>query len=289
MTTEEPWTVRRILDSTIGFLKQKGCDSPRLDAEVLLAHSRNCQRIQLYTQYDELVTDEQRNTMRELVRRRAGAEPVGYLVGYREFFSLNFKVNRHVLIPRPDTEILVMTALDVLKGVQHPRVLELCTGSGCIPVAIAKNCASARIVAVEISEEACDVARSNIATHDLEQRIQVRQGDLFDPIADMAKFDLIVSNPPYIAAGEMESLDADVRDHEPHLALVSGTDGFNAIRRIVAESKAFLNPGGWLMFELSPEQADATTELLSEHSYSAITIRKDLSGQARVAMGQMEG
>lgn len=286
MSTEAPWTVKRILDWTIQFLKERGSDTPRLDAEVLLAYARNCQRIQLYTQFDQPLTDEQRATMRELVKRRAAAEPVAYLVGHREFFSLDFLVKPGVLIPRPDTETLVLAALDVLKEQTAPQVLELCSGTGCIPIAIAKNHATATLLAVELSPIAVDVAQANVQKHQLQSRIEVLTGDLLAPVPIERRFNLIVSNPPYVPQGEITGLPADIRDHEPHLALDGGPDGLDVIRRLVRESRDRLQSGGWLMFEISPEQADVGTVLIQEAGYSQVGVKNDLAGQPRVVIGK---
>ena len=285
MTSEEPWTVKRILDWTVQFLKERGSSTPRLDAEILLAFARKCQRIQLYTQFDQPLTDDQRTIMRDLVKRRAAAEPVAYLVGHREFFSLDFLVKPGVFIPRPDTEILVLAALDVLKEKSSPQVLELCSGTGCIPIAIAKNHPTVQLTTVEISPQVMEITRANIQKHQIEDRVRVLPGDLFEPIPAERQFDLIVSNPPYVQRGEIPGLAADIRNHEPHLALDGGSDGLDVIRLLVRESPGRLKPGGWLMFELSPEQAEAAMQLLTEAGYSNVGFRNDLSGQARVVMG----
>ncbi|WP_437229028.1 peptide chain release factor N(5)-glutamine methyltransferase [Planctomicrobium sp. SH661] len=286
MSNEEPWTVKRILDWTVQFLKERGSSTPRLDAEVLLAHARSCKRIQLYTQFDQPLTDEQRTMMRELVKRRAAAEPVAYLVGHREFFSLDFLVRPGVFIPRPDTEILVMAALDLLKEQTSPQVLELCSGTGCVPIAIAKNHPTAQLTTVELSPTVIEVTRANVEKHQLTERIDVLHGNLFEPVPAGKKFDLIVSNPPYVQREEISKLAADIRDHEPHLALDGGEDGLDVIRHIVRESPNWLTPEGWLMFELSPEQAPAGMELLTEAGYSRVGVKNDLSGQARVVAGK---
>lgn len=288
-TTEEPWTVRRILDWTIAFLKERGSETPRLDAEILLAQARACQRIQLYTQFDEPLTESQRRVMRDLVKRRGAHEPVAYLVGHREFFSLRFAVRPGLFIPRPDTETLVLQALEVIKSNPRAHVLELCTGSGCIAVAIARNAPQCRITTVELSELAYEVALSNIEAHQVADRVILLQGDLFEAVPEDARFDLIVSNPPYIPTHEITELQADVRDHEPHLALDGGPDGLDVIRRLVAESPRRLSPGGWLMFELSPEQGDAAVKLLRDGGFEECGAVPDLSGQIRVVRGRKPG
>ena len=194
------WTVRRILEWTIPHLKSHGSESPRLDAEILLAHARGCPRIQLYTNYDEPLTDTQRSTMRDLVKRRAAAEPVAYLVGHREFFSLDFQVTKDVLIPRPDTETLVVDAIEALKQQPAPRVLDIGTGSGCIAISLAVNCPNATVTAIDLSPAALDIARANADKHKIGDRIRWLCGDLFAPLVADEQFDLVVSNPPYIAS-----------------------------------------------------------------------------------------
>ncbi|SFH55995.1 peptide chain release factor N(5)-glutamine methyltransferase [Planctomicrobium piriforme] len=286
MTTEEPWTVRRILDWTIGFLKERGSETPRLDAEVLLAHARKCKRIQLYTQFDQPLTDEQRTVMRELVKRRANAEPVAYLVGHREFFSLDFLVKPGVFIPRPDTEILVVAAIEILKDLPGADVLDLCSGSGCVPIAIAKNQLNAKVMTVELDPNVAAVTQANIDRHQLQDRVTLLQGDLFQPVPGGSQFDVITSNPPYVQQGEIAGLAADIRNHEPHLALDGGADGLDVIRRIVEQSPAKLKSGGWLMFELSPEQAPAALKLVQSQGFVETGVKNDLSGQARVIVGR---
>ncbi len=286
-TGEEAWTVKRILDWTIQFLKEKGSETPRLDAEVLLAHACQCRRIQLYTQFDQVLTDAQRSTMRELVKRRAAHEPVAYLVGHREFFSLDFIVRPGVFIPRPDTEILVMSALDRLKESSGPTtLLDLCAGSGCVPVSIAKNHLTVHVTAVEVNPEVAKVTQANIDKHQVGDRVNLLVGDLFEPVPVESRFDIITSNPPYVQQAEIAELAPDIREHEPHLALDGGPDGLDVIRRLASQSPKYLKPGGWLMFELSPEQAIAGTEILKENGYTEIGIKNDLSGQARVVVGR---
>ena len=279
----ESWTVQKVLDWTIGHLKSRGCESARLDAEILLAHARGCQRIRLYTEYDAPLTLEERAKMRELVQRRATLEPVAYLVGFREFFGLDFEVQPGVFIPRPDTETLVITALDIASEIDAPRILDICTGSACIPVAIAANCPASRLTAVELDEQVFEVARRNIQRHDLESRIELLQGDLFAPLATDANFEVITGNPPYITDTEMESLPPDVRDHEPHLALQAGSDGLDVVRRLIPEANRFLVEGGALLLEIAAEQAEAVVALFAAAgTYEPAQIAHDLRGRSRV-------
>ena len=281
--TPEVWTVKKVLDWTIGYLKQHGCESARLDAEILLAHSRNCQRIQLYTEFDAPMTPEERATMRDLVRRRATLEPVAYLVGFREFFGLDFEVEPGVLIPRPDTETLVMTALEVANELPSPRILDVCTGTGCVPVAIAVNCAAAALTAIELDSQVHGIAQRNIEKHKLTDRITLLQGDLFSPLVDDASFDVITANPPYVTDAEMNTLQPDVRLHEPELALRGGADGLDIVRRLIPEAVIWLTDGGALMLEIGEQQGDAVVQLFeASNRYEPAEIVKDLGGRSRV-------
>jgi release factor glutamine methyltransferase len=277
------WTVKRILDWTTEHLKKRGSDSARLDAEILLAHARGCRRIELYTRYDEPLSDAQRAAMRDLVRRRADAEPVAYLVGFKEFYSLPFKVTADVLIPRPETETLVLEAVEIAKGSAAERLtlLDLCTGSGCVAVAAAKGSTKFAVTASDLSDAALDVAQSNAERNGVAKRVEFRHGDLFDALPGDATFDIILSNPPYVAEGEYESLPPDIRLHEPAAALLAGADGLDILRRIADEAPRRLNAGGHLLVELDPKQAEPIADLLRP-SFREVRFVKDLAGKVRV-------
>ncbi len=286
-SSAESWTVRRILDWTTAHLTKHGSDSPRLDAEVLLAFARNCERIRLYTNYEDEVTEPQRALMRELVQRRTKSEPVAYLVGNREFFGLDFYVDRNVLVPRPDTETLVMELVEAAQQVPSPSILDLCTGSGCIAVSAAAHCPHASFLATDISEAALAIAQKNADTNGMQAKIQFRQSDCFAEIPANSAFDIIVSNPPYIPEAEIELLEADVRQHEPRLALAGGADGLDYYRRIIQEADSYLKDDGLLMLEFSPEQ-EASLKALLEASgkYTDVRVKADLAGRARVIISK---
>ena len=279
--SDDVWTVRRVMQWTIGHLEKHGSDTPRLDTEILLAHARGCQRIELYTHYDELLTDDERAVMRDLVQRRANAEPVAYLVRHREFFSLQFRVTPDVMIPRPETETLVMEALDLAK-LSQPRILDVGTGSGCIAIALAVNYPQAQITATDIHAPVLEVARDNAKRHAALDQIRLLQGDLFAPLETNEQFDIVISNPPYVAEAEFESLEAEVR-HEPRLALDGGPDGLNVVRPLIDDAPAHLANSGHLLLEISPEQASKVCDLLEVNgSYTDIELRNDLAGRIRV-------
>jgi release factor glutamine methyltransferase len=217
----EAWTVRRILEWASGFFTRKNIDAPRLSAELLLSHVLAAPRIKLYTEYDRSLTDEQLTRMRTLVQRASEEEPIAYLTGRAHFFSLEFDVSRDVLIPRPDTETLVENVLQTVRhqpGLETPRVIDLCTGSGCIAAAVAHHLKTATVLAIDISPAAVAMARQNIQRLGLAGRVVVEHGDLFEPLArlvDVQPFHLIVANPPYIRSGDVPTLDRSVRDYEP--------------------------------------------------------------------------
>lgn len=289
--SSEPWTVRRVLSWMTQHFTERGCDTPRLDAEVLLAHILNCPRIQLYVRYEHPLTDADRARLRELVKRRSAFEPVAYLVGHREFFGLDFRITPAVLIPRPDTETLVLELLDHLKEISPAEtsdfppavVIELGIGSGAISVAAVVQRPNLTIHAVDISRAALEVARENAARHEVGDRVVLYEGDLFSPLPSDLQVEAIVSNPPYVRQADLERLDADVRDHEPRLALDGGIDGLDVARRIMSQSARFLKPGGLILVELSPDSIREAEEFLKRQGvYDKIRILKDAGGRERV-------
>ena len=287
MPPEEPWTIGRLLTWTTDYLKRQQSFSPRLDAELLLAEACGCQRIELYTRYEEPVSDEIRGRFREMVKRRAEGVPVAYLLGRREFYSLDFKVTPDVLIPRPETEFAVIAVLDRLKErpvhAPPPRIVDVGTGSGAIAVTIAKLAPSAHVTAVDISSKALAVAGDNATQHGVAQRMTFVEGDLLAALPTEARFDIVVSNPPYVSNAELKVLAPDVANHEPHLALVAGDAGTEIIERLIPQAAERLLPGGWLIMEISPMMEDRVREMLkSSGRWEAIRVVKDLAQLARV-------
>jgi release factor glutamine methyltransferase len=284
---EQSWTIGRLLDWTSGFLKQKGSESPRLDAEVLLAHALGCRRIELYTRYEEDAAEEARQRFRELVRQRIEGCPVAYLVGRKEFFSLEFEVNRDVLIPRPDTECVVVEGLRLAKPLAEPDVLDIGTGSGAIAVTVAKQHKGARMTATDVSPAALAVARRNAERHRLAERIRFLEGDVFGPIPAGERFDFVLSNPPYIAHGDMENLPVGVRQYEPRLALDGGPGGYAVFERLVAQAPQFLKPGGYLIVEIgAPQEGPARQRLEAHGGYELAKTVRDGSGHPRVLVAR---
>jgi release factor glutamine methyltransferase len=278
MPSSEPWTVGRLLQWTTDYLKDHGSDSPRLDAEVLLAESLGCGRIELYTSFAEEPGEEPRAAMRQLVQRRAEGTPVAYLVGRREFYSLAFRVTPDVLIPRPETELLVVTLLDLARErlaeklpVELPEklsdepihVCDVGTGSGIIAVCVAKYLPGSRVTAVDISPAALDVARSNAEAHGVADRVELIQSNLLAAVPAQRRFDFICSNPPYVSESEMETLAPDVKDHEPEVALLGGRRGTEVIEALIPQAAERLKPGGHLLVEVSPMVHAAVRALLA--------------------------
>jgi release factor glutamine methyltransferase len=285
----DAWTVMRLLNWTTDFFRKRGSESPRLDAEVLLAHAKNCARIELYTAFDTEPTEEQREAFREMVRRRGDGAPVAYLVGYREFYSLRMRVNESVLIPRPETEHVVIEALDRAKAMlaedakRTLRIVDVGTGSGAIAIAIAKHLPTAEVIAIDQSTEALEIAQWNVEQHGVSDRVDLQQGDLLATIPADASVDIIVSNPPYVSEAEYNELLPTVRDHEPKSALVSGPLGTELIERLIGEATSRLRAGGQLVIELSPMIADACAGLvIATKKFSEPKFIKDLAGHRRV-------
>lgn len=220
----EPWTLGRLLTWTTNFLKEKQADSPRLDAEVLLAHILGVPRIQLYTRFDEVASEETRNKYKQLVKQRMEGCPVAYLVGFKEFYNLRFQVTPAVLIPRPETELLVLEAIRLAKPLPAPRIVEVGTGSGAIALTLARHLPHAKVTTIDISPEALKVAHRNAEQLGLADKVTMLEGDLLTPVAGQ-QFDLVVSNPPYIASDVMPTLPVTVGRYEPTLALDGGPRG----------------------------------------------------------------
>ncbi len=290
MSSNEPWTIGRLLNWTTDYLKKNNSASPRLDAEVLLAKSRGCQRIELYTSYDELAPQPVLEQFRELVRLRAAGTPVAYLVGQREFFSLPFKVSRDVLIPRPETEFLVITLLDLAKSYaaeEAIQIVDVGTGSGIIAICVAKHLPSAVVRAVDCSAAALAIAKENCDFHEVSGQVELVEGDLLEPIENIARLDFVVSNPPYVSQSEYDDLSADVREFEPRLALLAGATGREVFERLIPQAADRLKDGGWLLLEISPMIEQDVHRLISQvgHFETPQTVR-DLAGLARVVQAR---
>ncbi len=285
------WTIRKLLAWITEYLTRNGVDAPRLSAEMLLSHVLGLKRIELYTQFDRVVEKDALDRLHDLVKRAGDHEPVAYLVGRTEFYSLEMEVTANCLIPRPETELLVQRAIEFLRtreGQQH--VCDLCTGCGCIAIAIAKGCPNARVVATDLCDKALVVAARNVAKHGVADQIELLCGDLFDPLVpqlDVTQWDLIVCNPPYVSTAEYETLEKNVKDYEPQLALLAGEDGLDVYRRLGDQIDRFLKPDGALMLEIGYAQGPTVRELLEQTgAFSDIRIEKDHQRHDRIVIAR---
>ncbi|MCA9051637.1 MAG: peptide chain release factor N(5)-glutamine methyltransferase, partial [Planctomycetaceae bacterium] len=309
---DDVWTVQRILQWTTDFLRQKNIELPRLEAELLLAHARQCPRIRLYTDFEIPLTTEERARMRDYVTRRSRREPLAYITGHREFYGREFLVGAGVLVPRPETETLVDVCLDYLPKSQATLVAEVGVGSGCIAVTLARQRPLCRILATDISTDALTFASENVRTHQVEAQVQLIDGDGLTPFfnhhtaaaaarprcseeedvspesvsaapepvesrsADLSNgaacFDGIVSNPPYLRDEVLQNTAAEIRLHEDPRALVSGEDGLDLVRILIRDAPQILKPGGWMALEVDPQQCATVAELLKAQGFADIHI-----------------
>jgi release factor glutamine methyltransferase len=287
MKSDDTWTIQKLLNWITEYLSSKGTESPRLSAELLLSHVLSFKRIDLYTQFHKQVPKQQLDHLHNLVKRAGQHEPVAYLTGKTEFYSLELDITSDCMIPRPETELLVQRAIEFLRtrsGIQY--ICDLCTGSGCIAVAIAKNFPDARVTATDISAAALEVAARNVEKHQLKEQIKLLCGDLFEPIIqqlDVSQFDLIVCNPPYVSTSEYEKLDKNVKDYEPEPALLAGVDGLDVYRKIIEKMDEFLKPCAALMLEIGYAQGPSVKDLLEQTgAFAKIKIEKDFHKNDRI-------
>lgn len=271
-----PHTVLEALQRATAYLARKNIPEPRLEAEVLLAFGLGLTRVQLYTGFDRPLTASEIAACRDLLTRRAAGEPTAYITGEREFWSIPLRVDCRALIPRADTERLVEAAL----ARAGRRILEIGTGSGAIAIALARELPEARVVATDASAEALALARENVARHGLGERIELREGDLYVPVAGL-RFDLVISNPPYVPHLDIGRLQAEIAYHEPRMALDGGPDGLSVLRRLVAGAPEHLVPGGWLLTEMGDGQAEAVRALALRAGLDPVEILRDLAGRER--------
>jgi release factor glutamine methyltransferase len=287
MTQAAPqqWTIGSLVKWATDDFRTRGIENPRLDAELIVAHVLGIDRTRVIIESLRPLEGAELSRLRELVKRRRSREPIAYLRGTREFYGLPFKVDPRVLIPRPDTEALVDTALTRTAHVSlSMRLLDLCTGSGCVAIAIAKQRPTGKITATDVSGDALAVAREN-AYRLGAYNVAFAQGDLFEA-APSHRFDVITANPPYIASGEIPELMADVRDFEPRLALDGGADGLDFVRRILDGAPGRLEKDGVLAMEIGAGEADATRGLFAERGWRDLEIARDYGKIERVVSGR---
>ena len=290
------WTIFNSLFWAETYLNKFKTPNAKIDAEYLLAHILKCKRQELYLNPEKQLTNQEINTFKGFIQKRSKREPIQYIIGEEEFRGLIFKVTRDVLIPRPETELLVEEAVKIIerqraKGKrQKAIIIDLCTGSGCIAVSIAKEIDNCKVYATDISEKALSVARENAKRHSVEDRITFLQGSFFEPLNDQGlegKIDILLSNPPYVSKKDMEKLQPEIKEYEPSLALYGGEDGLDSYRTIIPQALPYLKKGGYLILEIGFGQAEGIKELFARHStYGKIEIIKDLSEIERVVKGR---
>jgi release factor glutamine methyltransferase len=292
-------TVLEVIQKSAEFLAKKGVESPRLQVELLLAHLLKMPRMKLYLNFERALSPAELDAVRELVKRRGQREPLQHIVGSTSFCGLEIAVNRHVLVPRPETELLaeegwkflLELTLQRASGQEQPKgwtptALDFGTGSGCIAIALAAKCPAAQIIALEVSAEALAVARQNAARNGVTERIQFVAGDGFAALPPDARFDLISSNPPYIPTAEIASLQPEVRDHDPRGALDGGSDGLDFYRRLASHALEFLKPEGKIMIELGDGQADAARLILKAQKWIVETVKEDYNQRPRILVAR---
>jgi release factor glutamine methyltransferase len=289
----KPWIIKDLLKVTADYLKEKEIDSPRLTAEILLSHQLKTDRVTLYLNFDQPLTENEISGYRSLIKRRLLHEPIQYITGIQEFWSMDFMVDPQVIIPRPESELIVEQAVKQVKTNftqqnRLTRILDLGTGSGVLAISVAKELPQARIWAIDLSDGALSIARLNAEKHGVSDRINFICGDLWEPIANIDfTFDIIISNPPYIASEEYNDLAAEIRDYEPRMALDGHEGGMYFIEKILKGGLNYLSPGGWLIMEMAPNQT-AKALLLAEQikGYGEKTRIKDYSHLYRVVMAR---
>lgn len=284
MTTDETWTIKRVLEWAAADLRGRGSDTPRLDAELLLGRVLSANRVTLVVEAERPLAKHELAAYKAFHQRRRSHEPVAYILGAREFYGRPFVVDARVLVPRPDTEILVEVALSRTANASlSARALDLCTGSGCVAVTLARERPTWDVLGTDLSEDALTVARENAQRLAAVPRVHFRRADLLDGVA--GPFDLITANPPYIREDERGELAKTILDHEPHLALFGGGDGLDLVRRIVAAAPEALARGGVLAMEIGAGQAEATAALLTARGFQSVERSRDYGGIERVVSG----
>ena len=276
-------TVLEVIQRSTEFLSKKGVDSPRLQTELLLAHLLGLPRMQLYLNFERQLSQIELDHFRELIKRRSQREPLQHIVGSTSFCGLEIAVNRHVLIPRPETELLAEHGWKFLGGLdRQSTALDLGTGSGCLAITLAIHCPTAQIFATDISADALEVAKQNTVRHGVPDRIHFFQGNAFAALESPTSFDLIISNPPYIPTAEISTLQIEVRDYDPRSALDGGPDGLAFYRRIAAEAAPFLEAGGKIMLEFGDGQAQPVRKIFEAQKWIVEAILEDYTQRARI-------
>jgi release factor glutamine methyltransferase len=282
MPTEAVWTIKKLLDWTTDYFTKAKIENPHLEAEILLAHTLQIKRIDLYIRFEQVLTKDELARFKGCILRRKDHEPTAYITGIRSFMSLDLNVTKDVLIPRPETEILVESAIDIAKTLENPKILDIGTGSGAIAVSLAKYLPASYIYVTDISEKAIEAAELNAKKHGVQDRIKLEVADLFPKEA--LTFDLIVSNPPYIKTADIDGLAPEIRDFEPRMAYDGGEDGLKYYKTIIGKAGGYLMSGGQLLLEIDPGLLEAISKMAQENGFGNFKIKKDLNGLERVVV-----
>lgn len=285
MSGSEIWTIKKLIQWTAGYFRNYGVEEARLDAEILLGYVLGRPRIYLYTNYDQIMNKEELARYRELIRRRAAGYCTAVLIGEKEFMGIPFRVNEHVLVPRPDTEAWLEKVIQRFRNLPDISVLDLGTGSGALAVSFLYYCKEARGVAVDISEEALETAKTNGERAGISDRVEFRRGDFLDALREDERFDVILSNPPYIPSGDIDGLAEEVR-REPRIALDGGADGLKFYRALGEKAARFLRPGGLLAAEVGIGQAETVRTFFENGGLTDIEIIPDYGGVDRAVCGK---
>ncbi|MCX5748968.1 MAG: peptide chain release factor N(5)-glutamine methyltransferase [Candidatus Saganbacteria bacterium] len=286
------WTISSILDWTTGYFEKNGIENPHLEAEILLSHSLGLKRIDLYVQHERVLKDDELATFKKLILRRAKKEPTAYITGKRSFMSLDFDVDSSVLIPRPETERLVEITIDAGKDIKKDRIciLDIGTGSGAVSVSLAYYLKNSYITATDISKSAIETAARNAAKHCVSDRITFIHDNIFDSKYKGDKFDIIVSNPPYIPSGEIKNLQAEIANYEPVQALDGGADGMDFYRNIFAKTHVYLFPSGYLIIEAGIGQSSKIVKMIDDSvEFETPKVFEDHNGIERVIVSRKTG
>lgn len=296
-TSKRIWTILDLISWSADHLKERGFENPRLIVELLLARALNCQRIELYINFDKPLAADELSRFKSLLKRRLAFEPLQYIIGETEFLSLRFFVDAVVLIPRPETEILTEEAIQLCrKEFSHKEftdVLDIGTGCGNIAICIAHSIRNAKVLGIDISAEALKVAEKNLKLHPTtggKDRVVFKQLDVFDDVSTLKgdQFNLIVSNPPYISMEEFRHLPREIKEYEPRIALCDEGDGLNFFKRICSIGKKLLQPKGYLLFEVAYNQSEQVKQIMLREDYTNLETVKDYSGYDRVVEGRLK-
>ncbi len=282
-------TVLEAINLSTEYLQKKGVESPRLNAELLLAHILNSKRLNLYLMFDRPLNQNELNIYREYLSRRGKREPLQYIIGSTDFFNVHLKTDTRALIPRPETELLVETIINLYKEQEGLNFLDIGVGTGCISIALLKNLKNSKAVGVDLSEGALSLAKENLLLNEIDSQCSLLKFNaLDDDYSKLGKFDFVVSNPPYVSKNDFDKLEPELKNYEPRIALTDEEDGMNFFKTIIKNSHQILKLKGKLFFEISPSIASQVKELFEENNFREINLVKDFSNHYRIIYGEKQ-